>query len=203
MTPGQHVLGARKIVHGEHDRAEAANLMLRRHRALLPRRSRARAAVIDQHQPLAFPVLERQRQPAVDFDDVAGMAARLPQAIAPEAQAFFAGDAQAGAGNAVAAAPLGGGRKIEEGQVGAGIGLAVGVEQMIGADVVLVDGLLDQPHAEHAGIKRQIVARFGRNRGQMVNPRQLHGMILARIIERPGKNGRRGFRRHGDDVRIM
>ncbi len=66
------------------------------------------------------------------------------------------------------------GRKIEEGEIGAGIGLSVGVEQMIGADVVLVDGLLDQPHAEQAGIKGQIFARFCRNRGQMVNPRQLH-----------------------------
>ena len=63
----------------------------------------------------------------------------------------------------------GGGRKIEEGEIGAGIGFAVGVEQMIGADVVLVDGLLDQPHAEQAGVKGQILARLRRNRGQMMN----------------------------------
>jgi hypothetical protein len=51
---------------------------------------------------------------------------------------------------------------------------------MIGADVVLVDGLLDQPHAEQAGIKRQILSRFRRNRGQVVNACQLHRMLLAR-----------------------
>ena len=116
------------------------------------------------------------------------MAAGLLQPIPPEAQRFFAGDAQAGAGNAVGPAPLGGGRKIEEGKIGAGIGLRIRVKQMVGADVVLVDGLLDQPHAEQAGIKCQILARFGGNRRQMMNPGQLHRMILAaslRPIEKP------------------
>ena len=84
-------------------------------------------------------------------------AAGASQAIPPVAQACFARDAQAGARDRVGAAPLGRGRKIEEGEIGAGIGFAVGVEQVIGADVVLVDGLLDQPHAEQAGVKGQIV----------------------------------------------
>ena len=119
--------------------------------------------------------------------DVAGHAAGLLQPVAPKAKAFLAGDAQAGARNAVGAAPLGRGRKIEEGEIGAGIGLAVGVEQMIGADVVLVDGLLDQPHAEQAGVKRQIFARFGGNRGQMMNSGQLHrDLSFARHL--PGEN---------------
>jgi hypothetical protein len=48
---------------------------------------------------------------------------------------------------------------------------------MIGADVILVDGLLDQPHAEQAGIERQILARFCGNRGQMVDPGQLHRSV--------------------------
>jgi len=38
--------------------------------------------------------------------------------------------------------------KIEKGQVGPGVGFAVGVEQMAGADVVLIDGILHQPHPE-------------------------------------------------------
>ena len=79
----------------------------------------------------------------------------------------------------LAAAPLGRGRKIEEREVGAGIGFAVGIEQMIGADVVLVDGLLDQPHAEQAGVESEIFARFRRYRRQMVNPGQLHRLFLT------------------------
>src|SRR6266581_3159012 len=121
-----------------------------RHRALLPRRGWPRAAVIDQHQPLAFAVFERQRQTAVDFGDLRRMAAGFLEAVPPVTKAFFAGDAQSGAGNAVGSAPLRRGREIEESKVSAGIGVSVGVEQMIGADVVLIDGLLHQPHAEQA-----------------------------------------------------
>jgi hypothetical protein len=61
------------------------------------------------------------------------------------------------------------GREIEEGEIGAGIGFAVGVEQVIGADVVLVDGLLDQPHAEQPGVKGQVLPRLRRDRGQVMN----------------------------------
>ena len=149
-----------------------------RHRALLPRRGWPRAAVIDQHQPLAFAVFKRQRQPAVNFGNLAQLTARLLQAIAPITETFFAGDAQPGAGNAVGSTPLRRCRKVEEGEIGAGIGVSVGVEQMVGADVVLIDGLLDQPHPEQAGIKRQVLARFRGNRRQMMDPGQLHQIIL-------------------------
>jgi hypothetical protein len=53
---------------------------------------------------------------------------------------------------------------------------------MIGADVVLIDGLLHQPHAEQAGIEGEIVARAGRDRGEMVDAGQLHVMLLARAL---------------------
>src|SRR6266852_7051781 len=98
------------------------------------------------------------------------MATRFLEAVPPVTKAFFASDAQSGAGNAVGSAPLGCCRKIEESEVSAGIGVSVGVEQMMGADVVLIDGLLHQPHAEQAGVERQILPRFRGNRGQMVNP---------------------------------
>src|SRR6266568_2201978 len=114
------------------------------------------------------------------------MSAGLLQPVPPKPKTVLAGDAQSRARNAVAAAPLGRRRKVEEGEVGAGIGAPVGVEQMIGADVVLVNGLLDQPHAEQAGVKGEILARLGGNRGQMVNPRQLHAWS-SRVIASPLK----------------
>ena len=156
---------------------------------LLPRRGRSRAAVVDQHQALALAILERQRQPAVDFDDLAGHGRRPASGDRASNPGVFAGDAQAGARDRVGSAPLGRGRKIEEGEVGAGIGLAVGVEQMIGADVVLVDGLLDQPHAEQAGIKRQILAAASRKSpsGGEFRLTALHDPYLDYF---PGKIGR-------------
>ena len=98
------------------------------------------------------------------------MAARFPQAIVPVTQALLAGDAQAGAANAVGSAPLGGDRKIEKSQIGAGIGFSICVEQVVGADVILVDGFLDQPHTQQVCIKGQIFARFCGDGGQVVNP---------------------------------
>src|SRR6185295_10174012 len=91
------------------------------------------------------------------------------EAIPPVAQRLFTRDAQARARDRIGSAPLGGGREIEEGEIGAGIGFAVGIEQVIGADVVLVDGLIDQPHAKQAGVEGQIVPGFRRDRGQMMN----------------------------------
>ncbi len=41
----------------------------------------------------------------------------------------------------------------EERQVGAGLALTVGVEEVIDVDGVLVHGLLDDAHAEQAGIE--------------------------------------------------
>ena len=120
---------------------------------------------------MTFAVFERQRQAAVDLGYLADVATRLPQAVAPEPEAALAGDAQPGARDAVGSAALGRRRKIEEGEICAGTAFAVGVEQMIGADVILVDGLLHQPHAQQAGVERQILARFGRNRREMVNSR--------------------------------
>ncbi len=62
--PGQHALGAREIRHVQHDRAEPANLVLRRHRAFLPR-MRLAAPPSSQHQPLAFRVSNgRVRRPS-------------------------------------------------------------------------------------------------------------------------------------------
>ena len=91
-----------------------------------------------------------------------------------QSSVFAPGDAKRGAGDRMRAAPLRRRRPVEEGDVGAGRREAVGVEQMIGADVVLVDGLLDQPHAEHALVEAAVAGRVGRNRGQMMDAFELH-----------------------------
>ena len=62
-------------------------------------------------------------------------------------------------------------------EVGAGRGEAIGIEQVIGGDVVLVDRLLDQPHAENAGVKGQIFLRMGGNRRQVMDAGELHGAV--------------------------
>ena len=68
---GQDPFGACEIMHVQHDRTEAANLVFRRHRTAFPWRGRTSAAVVDQHQALALGIFKRQRQPAVDLGDIA------------------------------------------------------------------------------------------------------------------------------------
>ena len=65
-------------------------------------------------------------------------------------------------------------RKIEKGDVAAGRGHAVGIEQVIGGNVVLVDGLLDQAQAEQLGVEFHIAGRVGGHGGEMVDAGKLH-----------------------------
>src|SRR3954447_6190298 len=71
---------------------------------------------------------------------------------------------------------------------------------MIGADVVLVDGLLDQPHAKQAGVKSHVFPWFRGNGGEVVNSRQLHRVVLVRVAEPPLKTAMAGLGRRGVDV---
>ena len=72
----QHHLGG-EVRYGERDRPEPADLMLRRHRAFLPRMRFALAAVVDERQPLAFRILEIEREAAVALPDFADLHAGL------------------------------------------------------------------------------------------------------------------------------
>ncbi len=47
--------------------------------------------------------------------------------------------------------------------------VGVGVEQMVGGGIVLVDAALDQPHAEDAGIEVEVFLRRTRDRGDVVD----------------------------------
>ena len=59
--------------------------------------------------------------------------------------------------------------------------LAIGVEQVIGARVVLVDALLHQAHAEHAGIEVQVLLCGSGDGGDVVEAtdwRDRHDSVL-------------------------
>jgi hypothetical protein len=96
------------------------------------------------------------------------------QPAAPPFQAGGAVHAQTGAGDALPAALLTRGvGPVEEGQIAAGAGQPVGIEEMIGADVVLVDGALDQAHAQGVGVEAQILFGQGGDRGEVVQSGKL------------------------------
>ena len=78
----------------------------------------------------------------IGTDHLAGDNAGLLQPLAPIPEARFARDAQPGARNRVGPAPLGRGRKIEEGEVRPGVGFAVGLINGIGIALLRVQPLV-------------------------------------------------------------
>ena len=82
--------------------------------------------------------------------------------------------------HAVAGAPASGAAELEEGDVGAGAALLVGIEEVVDARLVLVDGLLDHPQAERAGVEVDVALRVAGDRGDVVDSLELHVVSCAR-----------------------
>ena len=130
--------------------------------AAIPRRRRvARPAIVDERQALPLGVLEAQREAAVPLENPAVRHTMLIEALQPPFQAVLAVDAQARARDAARAAAFRLDRPIEERQVRPRRALRIGIEQVVGADVVLIDRALDKPHAENLGVEASVLANRG------------------------------------------
>ena len=64
--------------------------------------------------------------------------------------------------------------------------LGVGVEEVIGARVVLVDALLHEAHAEHAGVEVEVLLRRAGDGGDVV--KSVDGSHLTSIEMRRGNS---------------
>src|SRR5690606_9550519 len=129
----QHGFGAGKVRDAERDRPEPLDLVLCRNRALLPGMGRRAALVDDEAEALALAVLEIERCAPAGLADLACLHPVLGKARLPPVERCVACDAQPRAGDAVRAAPLVAYRPVEEGEVAAGRGEPVGIEEMVGA----------------------------------------------------------------------
>ena len=68
----------------------------------------------------------------------------------------------------------------EKCQVAAGMPFRVGIEEMVGSGIVLVDAPLDETHSEHAGVEIQVLLRRPRDRRDvMQSVDAIHVVILA------------------------
>jgi hypothetical protein len=134
----------------------------------------------------ALEVLEAQRLPVA-----LGLVSGLSETVAPEVERLGRGDApddavdHAGAGSA---AP--GAWELEEGDVGARVAALVGVEEVVHGRRVLVDRLLDQPKAEHAGVEVDVVLGVGGDCRDVMDALELHGSSsFIRVRLAPGSCG--------------
>src|SRR5690554_1509522 len=117
--------------------------MVRRHGAVLPRMSLARAAVVDEVEALPLRILEGERRAPRPLADLADRAAGVGEMLAPPGEALLARDPEAGVDDGMRAAPLAPDRPVEEGHIRAGRGGAVAVEEVVCGGIVLVHRLLD------------------------------------------------------------
>jgi hypothetical protein len=148
---------------------EPAHLALGLDRAPAPGLE-ADALRLDQRHREAVGVAQREDRLAEASAGLADPGAVALEPLAPEAEAAgWHGQRH------LARQPVSGARRRqlrpgEEGEVGAGAAGGIGVEEVVGAGIVLVDALLDQPHAEHAGVEVEVLLRGARDRGDVVEP---------------------------------
>src|SRR2546429_1711384 len=74
---------------------------------------------------------------------------------------------------------------LEERQVGTGRPLLVAVEEVVDGRVVLVDALLYQPQAEHAGVELDVGRCVAGDGGDVVDALELHRGARARLRDAP------------------
>ena len=173
--------------HAHHDRPEPAHLVLGGHRAPVPGATAvALAAVVDQRQPLAFGVLEVERQPAVALHDRPGLRRAIPEPLRPPLERLAA-LSPAGAFARCCAVPRRSRGICQSKKVRSVPGLPdrVGIEEVVGAHVVLVDAALHQPHAQ------RLRCRSGSCRGSRRRPpsggecREIHGPSSPEVLRPP------------------
>ena len=138
----------------------------------------AGAAVVDRGEALALGVLEVERHAAVALDDAAVLHALLVEALLPTSAALprrrRAEPCGRCCGCRAARGATGQSKKVMSVP---GVACAVGVEQVVGAHVVLVHGLLHQPHAERAGVEVVVAPGVGGDGGEMVDAGELHDRV--------------------------
>ena len=148
--------------------------MLRGDGTVFPSVRLARALVIDKAEALAFKILEIKGEAAVALNRLPGVDAARFQVVGPPLEGFLAPDAKAGAANAVGAAAFAPHRPVEESDIGSGRAQAIGIEQVVGAGVILVHGLLDHAETQRLGIEIVIACRIGGDGGEVVEALEFH-----------------------------
>ncbi len=133
----------------------------------------AYAAIIGQAQPLAFRVLKIENCATGNLKYVASFDALSFEVIAPPIEAFNPTHAQSCPRNTVCAAPFTMDGPIEKGNVSPRRCQPIGIEQMICAGVILIDGFLDKSKPERVGIEATIARCISGNGCQMMQPCEL------------------------------
>ena len=171
-----------ELRNADRDRTQAADLLLGRHRATFPRICVSDCAVIDENEALTLWIFEMQGPPAVTLDDSMVTYLAFVQSFQPPLQRGLAANAQPGANDAVSSPFLASSGPVKESKVCSGTALPVGVEEMIGGNVVLIDCLFHEAHPENVCVKSVIAPGVCRDRCEMMDSVELHLTAYTRIV---------------------
>ena len=155
--------------HIEEQRTQAADLVSGGNGALFPDGG-SRFVVDDEAQALAFGILKIQHRLSVAFGDGISRA----QSIVPPFERGGAADAQTGSRHAACPAAFRCRGPIEKSQICPRRAGAVGVEQVVGREVILVDGFFNQAQAEVTGVEIMVVACVRGDRGDVMEAVEFH-----------------------------
>src|SRR5689334_12081796 len=149
----------------ETHRVQADDLLCRRNGALRPRGEFAVVRSLDEGEAQAVRIGKWKRAiAAACLDLVDGDAIRMQPGL-PEFERSPRDRERNLSGEPGAVAAAGHTRPRKEGQVGAGVGVTIGVEQMIGLGGILVHTLLHEAHAEHARVEVEVFLRVASDAG--------------------------------------
>lgn len=135
----------------------------------------------DETKPLPLATLEVERRTAVSNRDYRVRDADLIEPLLPPCQACFTGDAKPRMHDAAPASPLARHRPVEKRDVRAWRCGTVGVKQMLGRNVVLVDRLFHEAQAKHARIEGVVARHVGGDSGEVLESGELHAPTLHRM----------------------
>ena len=159
------------------DGSKAPDLVPGGNRAVLPGMHGIPVPLGDKRQALPLGILEIERLAPVAPGDLGMGDALLLEAALPPREALPR-DPEARPHDAPGPAPLGSCGPVKEGDVGPGARVPVGVEEVIGRDVVLVHGFLHEPKPEHLRVERVVLSGLRGDRGQVVQSGEERALCL-------------------------
>ena len=175
----QEIGGGCRVSLQQADAMEPANLVRLRHYALCPRREIAGVGGLDQRQSQPVRIGKGEQTLAEARPRLGRLHPMSREPLGPILEAAGRNSQRHLDGESDSGLAWGHVRPGEERQVGAGMRRTIGVEEMVGPRHVLVDGLLDQPHAQDSNVEVQILLRVAGDDGDVMQAGDVvsHGVV--------------------------
>src|ERR671910_1252042 len=193
---GEDPRGGIQLPNRQVDGPETPDAHLPRNRALLPRNTALHSfpLVSGEAKPLPLGVGEVEVSAVLTFFDPIVIHAEFLKSPGPPLERCTLGYAQLGSRDLASTGMVGGYTQmgpVEEGDLGPRIANLVSVEKVVGGDVVLIHGLLDEPQPQHVGVECHVLRGVRRDRSHVVQAAKFHLYPpIGRLTSSPARGTR-------------